>query len=122
MAESLKIADIECATDIFNVYLSANATVTKSIRLAKKTDKNSNKPRLMKVTVDTLESKAFILCYCVKLRKADASSYYNNIFITPDSTPTEREANRQLRAKLDALNKDGKQYKIKNGKIVHRVG
>ena len=78
------------------MYLGANATVTKSIKLGKKTDKNSNKPRLMKVTVDTLESKAFILHNCVKLQKADASSYYNNIFITPDLTPTEREANCQL--------------------------
>ena len=82
---------------------------------------NADKPRLMKVTVDTLESKAFILRNCTKLRSADQSSYYSNIYITPDLTPTEREANRQLRAKLDVLNKDGKQYKIKNGRIVPRV-
>ena len=121
MAESRKENDIDCATDIFNVYLGAKATVTKALRLGKKTDKNADKPRLMKVTVDTLESKAFILRNCTKLRSADQSSYYSNIYITPDLTPTEREANRQLRAKLDVLNKDGKQYKIKNGRIVPRV-
>ena len=121
MAESRKENDIDCATDIFNVYLGAKATVTKALRLGKKTDKNADKPRLMKVTVDTLESKAFILRNCTKLRSADQSSYYSNIYITPDLTPTEREANRQLRAKLDVLNKNGKQYKIKNGRIVLRV-
>ena len=121
MAESRKENDIDCATDIFNVYLGAKTTVTKALRLGKKTDKNADKPRLMKVTVDTLESKAFILRNCTKLRSADQSSYYSNIYITPDLTPTEREANRQLRAKLDVLNKDGKQYKIKNGRIVPRV-
>ena len=120
IAESRKTDDIDRATDIFNVYLGAKATVTKALRLAKKAEKNTEKPRLMKVTVDTLESKAFILRNCPKLRSADQSSYYNNIYITPDLTPTEREANRQLRAKLSVLNKDGKHYKIKNGKIVPR--
>ena len=71
----------------------------------------------MKVTVDTLESKAFILRNCTKLRNADQSSYYSNIYVTPDLTSTEREANRQPRAKLDDLNKDGKQYKIKTEKL-----
>ena len=74
----------------------------------------------MKVTVDTLESRAFVLRNCTKLRNADQSSYYSNIYVTPDLTQTEREANRQLRARLDDLNKDGKQYKIKNRKIVTR--
>ena len=117
--ESHKTEDIGCATDIFNVYLGTKATVTKALRLGKKTE-GANKPRLMKVTVDNLESKVYILCNCTKLRSADQSSYYSNIYITPDSTPTEREANRQLRTKLNILNKDSKQYKIKNGKIVLR--
>jgi len=120
LAVTRKTDDIDLATDIFNVYLGAKATVTKALRLGKKTEKNTDKPRLMKVTVDTLESKAFILRNCTKLRSADQSSYYSNIYITPDLTPTEREANRQLRAKLAVLNKDGKLYKIKNGKIVPR--
>ena len=120
LADSRKTEDIDLATDIFNVYLGAKATVTKALRLGKKTEKNIDKPRLMKVTVDTLESKAFILHNCTKLRNVDQSSYYSNIYITPDLTPTEREPNRQLWAKLDDLDKDGKQYKIKNRKIVLR--
>ena len=50
--ESCKTDDIDRATDIFNVYLDAKATVTKPLRLSKKADKNTEKPRLIKVTVD----------------------------------------------------------------------
>ena len=107
LAETRKTDDIERATDIFNVYLGAKATVTKALKLGKKSDKNADKPRLTKVTVDTVEAKAFILRNCTKLRSADQSSYYSNIYITPDLSPTQREANRQLQAKLDVLNKDG---------------
>ena len=120
-AESRKTEDIECVTDIFNVFLGANATVTKAIRIGKKPDKNSNKSRLMKVTVDTLEAKTFILRNCTKLRNAGESTYYNKIYITPDLMPSEQEANCQLRAKLNDMNKEGRQYRIKNGKIVSRV-
>ena len=95
-AESRKTEDIECATDIFNVFLGANATVTKAIRIGKKPDKNSNKSRLMKVIVNTLEAKTFILRNCTKLRNADESTYYNKIYITSDLTPSEQVANRQL--------------------------
>jgi len=42
------------------------------------------------------------------------------IYITPDLTPTEREANHQLCLKLKEMNKDGRNYRIKNGKIVQR--
>ena len=35
-------------------------------------------------------------------------------------TIKERENNRALRTQLAELNKDGKKYKIKNGKIVQR--
>ena len=45
----------------YNVYLGANTTVTKAIRHGKAANKDTHKPRLMKVTVDSLESKAFIL-------------------------------------------------------------
>ena len=119
-AESRKSYDIEYAVDIFNTYLGAKTSVTRALRLGKKADKNTDKPRLMKVMVDTLDSKTFILRNCTKLRSADQSSRYSRIYITPDLTPSEREINRQLRAKLADLNKDSKQYRIKNGKIVPR--
>ena len=89
--------------------MRAKATVTKAIRLEKK----SEKPRLLKVAVNTVEPKAFILRNCTSLRKADPSSFYHKIYITPDLTPAEREANHQLRMKLKEMNKDGRLYKRK---------
>jgi len=53
--EIRKSEDIKRSIDIFNDYLKEKATVTKAIRLGKKGDK----PRLLKVTVDSVETKAF---------------------------------------------------------------
>ena len=107
--ETRNSEDIKCSTDIFNNYLKDKATVTKAVRLGKKSDKS----RLLKVTVDSIETKAFILRNCTNLRKADPSSYLHKIYITPDLTPAEREANNQLRLQLKEMNKDGRYYKIK---------
>ena len=115
--QNLILQGYELSSSTVNNYLKAEATITKAIRLRKK----SNKPRLLKVTVDTVEVKAFILRNCTNLRKADPSSFYHKIYIIPDLTPAEREANRQLRLKLKEMNKDGRNYrKKKNGKIVQR--
>ena len=109
-----KTDDIKYVTDIFK-FLGAKASVTKAIRLGKK----SNKPRLLKITVDTLESKIFILRSCTNLRKADPSSLFTKVYITPDPTPTEREANQQLCLKL--RDEQGrKSLQNKNGIIVLR--
>lgn len=113
--EARKTADINHVTDIFK-FLGAKANVTKAIRLGKK----CNKPRLLKISVDTLESKIFILRNSTNIRKANPSSPFAKVYITPDLTPAERETNNQLRLKLKDMNKGGNQYKIKNGRIVRR--
>ena len=48
------------------------------------------------------------------------NEFVGNIFISPDLTPTEQENNKKPRQELNALNKDGKKYMIKNGVIVQR--
>ena len=113
--EARKTADIKHVADIFK-FLGAKASVTKAIRLGKK----SNKPRLLKVSVDTLEAKIFILRNSTNIRKVDPSSPFTKVYITPDLTPAEREANNQLCLKLKDLNKGGNHYRIKNGRIVQR--
>ena len=42
------------------------------------------------------------------------------MYITPDLTPREQQHNKALRAQLAEMNKDGKKYWIKNGRIVQR--
>jgi len=113
--EARKRDDIKEVTDILK-YLGAKTNVTKALRLGKKSDK----PRLLKTSVDSVESKAFILRNCTNLRKTEPSNRFNKIYITPDLTPAEKEANRQLRMQLKEMNKDGNRYKIKNGRIVQR--
>ena len=106
--ETRKRDDIKHVTDIFK-YLGAKTKIIKAARLGKKFDK----PRLLKITVDTVESKALILSNCTNLQKTEPSSHFNKIYITPDLTPTERETNCQLRTQLKEINKDGNCYKIK---------
>ena len=107
--EGQKAEDIKHTLDIFsNYYLGVKTTMLKAIRPGKR----SAKLRLLKVTVDSVESKAFILPSCTNLRKADPAS---QIYVTPDLTPTQKEANRQLHTKLEELNRDGNTYVIKMG-------
>ena len=100
--ESCKADDIKHVIDIFK-FLGAKASIVKAIRLEKK----DNKPRLLKITVDILESKIFILRNYTNLRKADPSSLFAKVFIIPDLTPAGREANQQLCLKLKEMIKNG---------------
>ena len=66
MPLNCKRDDIKEVTDILK-YLGAKTNVTKALRLGKK----SEKPRLLKIFVDSVESKAFILRNCTNLRKTE---------------------------------------------------
>ena len=90
--------------------------MTNAVRLGKKGDKS----RLLKITVDSELSKASILRNCTKLRGSDVPKSLEKVFVTPDLTAKEREHNKSLRNQLAELNKDGRNYRIKNGKIVRK--
>ena len=85
----------------FNI---SEINVSKATRL-KQT--KPDKPRLLLITLDNLSTKRNILQQATKLRK---STTWNNVFISPDLTPKERELNRKLREELkvrkDAGEKD----------------
>jgi len=68
--------------------------------------KRSDKPHLLKVSVDSLKSKALILQNCTKLRGQDVPECFSKVFITPDLTLKEREHNKNLRNGLADLNKN----------------
>ena len=57
-----------------------------------------------------------ILRRCTTLRSDKNPEDIRRIYITPDLTPKEREANSKLRSELAELNKNGKEYMIKSGK------
>ena len=94
-------------------YIEVTPTISKAIRLGKRKEKS----RLLKITVTSESEKATILRNTLKLRKQENPDNIKNIYITPDLTPKEQEANKKLRLEL---NRNGNQYMIKNGKIVQR--
>jgi len=66
--------------------------------------------------VDSDQAKIKILRNCTKICSFSDPEYLQQVFITSDQTPKEREAIKLLRSKLIEMNKDGqKKYQIKNG-------
>ena len=70
--------------------------------------------RLLKIFIVT--EKALILLNSIKLRNENNPEEIQKIFITPDLTPKEQEANKKLIVELRDLNKDGRVYYIKTTK------
>ena len=108
--------DISKTSSIIDKYLTVPTTITQAIRIGKKREK----PRLLKVTLVSNQQKAAVLRNCTRLRRTDIPEDVRRIYITPDLTPKEQEINKNLRSQLAEKNKDGKQFRIKNGKIVRR--
>lgn len=111
-----KQADIQKVSKVIHDYLGVSTTVNNAIRLGKR----GAKLRLLKISVDTPQNKAAILRRCTTLRSDKNPEDIKRIYITPDLTPKEREANSKLRSELAELNKNGREYMIKSGKIVRR--
>jgi len=61
------------------------------------------------------------LCNCTELRSQDNPDDIRKVYIIPDLTPREQQKSKALRAQLAEMNKVGKNYWIKNGKVVGRV-
>ena len=80
---------MDVAAKIFQKNLGVSVKVTNAVRLGKR----NNKPRLLKISVDSQQSKAAVLQNCTKLRGKEVPQYLAKVFITPDVTPKERESN-----------------------------
>ena len=114
-----KSHDINTVTSIFEKYLGVKVKITNANRIGRKKE-GQLRPRLTKVSVESEREKAVILRNCTKLRARDIPEEIQNVYITPDLTPREQQHNKALRAQLAEMNKDGKKYWIKNGRIVQR--
>ena len=97
--------------------MKLNVTSSKSFRVGKK---RQDKPRLLIITLDNPACKHDILKGAPQLR---SSEEYSNIYITPDQTLKEREANKKLREELMSRRRAGEaDLTIRGGKIVHLPG
>ena len=56
----------------------------------------------------------------MKLRGKNFPEYIKSIFVNADLTPLEQQKNKRLRKKLKEMNKEAKNYLIKNGSIVQK--
>ena len=97
-----KSEDNNALLDIFKTVKCREAEVKSFIRLGKPLE---NKPRLMKVTLDTVSSKHKILGGSKLLRAKNNEGYVvhkrGNIYITPDLSKEERDKNAELRKELE---------------------
>ena len=81
-----KSHDISTVTSIFEKFLGVKVKITNAIRLGKKND-NQQRPRLIKVFVESECDKAVVLHNCTKLHAKDNPNDIRNVYITPDLTP-----------------------------------
>jgi len=113
--------DINLVDSILKQYLGISTKIEKAIHLGKHSDKSgTDKPRLFKITVSSEHDKAKILCGCTKLSHRENPPETQKLFITHNLTPCEQEANKNLRAELKELNKEGNLYHIKIGRIIRK--
>ena len=77
-----------------------------------------NRPRLLRISVKDTSTKYKILKYSPNLNKNNQNS--PKIYINPDYTAKEREANKKLREQLKERRETepGKTFKIDRGRVV----
>lgn len=114
--EERKTYDKEQVEEIISFLEVEDSEIGQTVRLGKK-DTKSERPRLLKVTLGSTNTKKETMTRAKNLRKS-TGNYYNKVFITPDLTYKEREENRKLRQKLAERRAEGEsELVIKNGRI-----
>ncbi len=109
--------DIEQVQEVLTLLDVDDSEVKQPVRLGKKGNV-PGKPRLLKVTLNRVETKKETLNKAKKLRTA-TQSQYNKVYITPDLTYREREESRRLREELAERRAKGeKDVFIRQGKLV----
>ena len=94
-------------------FNTENINISKAIRIGRSTN---GRPRPLLVTLLDDSSRRYILQNAKSLRN---NSTYNNVYISPDLTPKEREINRQLHTELKRRKQAGEtNLMIKRGKII----
>ena len=114
-----KDEDTRSATSILKDYLDVTVSITKCLRIGKKHD-DPNKPRLLKITVGSVDEKIAVLRNKLRLRNQDNPEPIRKVFITADLTPLEQKRSKELRSQLAEMNKVANIYRIKNGEIVRK--
>ena len=111
-----KEEDLTRLNCLFKDYLQVSPDITKVIPLGKKSDK----PRLLKVSVASIDQRSNILRNKVKFKQDSNPEHVKNIYISPDFTPLEQKRRKALHEQLKKMNNVTNLYVIKNGSIVRK--
>lgn len=115
--EERKRYDASSVDDVLDyLEIAVPQEAMKPVRLGKK-NADSDKPRLLKVTLDSIETKKQVLSKAKTLKNSSRSDL-QKVYVSPDLTPKEREANRKLREELKVRRDKGDDVMIRNGKVI----
>ena len=112
-----KVDDIAIVQAISKELERDDLVVINAVRLGRK---ENSKTRLLKVQVDKISHKMFLLIHAKNLRDSK-DAVFKKVFITPDLSPKEREVASALRTELYQRREAGeKNIVIHKGKIVSK--
>ena len=111
-ARELDLAKVKCLSSALGVQ---NFKIRNCFRLGQRTNGRS---RPIKITCHDPEQRCLFLRSAFHIPKLDASLGFHRVFVKPDLTPKEQEAERQLRLELKARQVAGENVRIRDGRIV----
>ena len=117
-AKEREAEDMVAVANLLNKITEVQVNdVSNPVRIGKKRE-GSEKPRLLKITLNSQEKKRTVLKNYHQLNE-NVRDLNRKIFINNDLTPTQREQEHKLRIELRLRKENGeKNLKIRNGKII----
>jgi len=110
--------DIDRCSSLFSNYLNATVSIKNAIHLGKR---DSRPCRLLKLTLNSLEEKTFILRHKIRFKSDNNPGDIRKFFVTPYLIPLEQKKHNALRQQLAEMNKVQNIYTIRNGQIVQKT-
>ena len=114
--------DLAVLATMFHEIDADDVKVVNTVRLGKKSANPEDKPRPLKLVLDSVDSKISVLKRSKNLRSKEDGGW-SKIFVHQDLTPKQREARKPLVAELKERKAKGEtDLIIYNGKVVQKRG
>ena len=79
---------------------------------------HESRPRPLKIVFEDQHERDEFVRGALNLRKSDSSGNFRGIFVKPDLSPREQEADKRLRSELHRRRENGERVVIRRGRIV----
>ena len=116
-APSASKEDDLSAINFLASQLGVNLEISNFFRLGRR----SSKPRPLKITCKEKHQRTCLLRAAFKIPQLDAALGFRRVFIKPDLSPKEQEADRQLRQEFFRRREAGEHVTIRRGCIIDAV-